>query len=506
MSLMDLVQHLRRISVAENLERQPSAVHQLLSDGLKAFWAGKPRHAIDIVTQLLGEDPDAVCRFAAYRLWIEALADLSDRASLAVLADHLFVRGQAAPDDQAIYVALRGMIDLELDAIQAVRLAVKSLSPGIDNPYALELIQIYENRIFAVSSHDSRVPPLLTSGAPILDYFHWVTIARALQLTRDDERLNVDARDEAAEAMDEVFEHIHEVFRGSPAPSLFAFHRCVQSRNFSAAAVMAHELARAYPENIDFFYYHAYALFEDGDYPAARQVLNNTLSITGERDPEILSLLGHCNAKLGDSERARHYLQRSTEILRAEGLPHSHTYLELSEVEEDLRQGRPDPRYVTRSERAYWLIELSPRRYHEILTSTDESLVRLIRPMGIGAKPGDVAYFATRVADKNGNRVWKIIADYTVDSTPIWHPTHGYHSSLRLDARYEVGIVVPDLVVVGPGKTRQEQGYHAIHKKYGVFELDQRGIARIAESLKEHFAEHFTERRVDGGRSRSEVG
>lgn len=506
MSLTDFVQHLRRISIAENLERRMAGAYQQLHDGLRSLWAGKPRHAIDIVTKLLGDEPETDCRFAAYRLWIEALAELNDRASLAILADHLFIRGQAEPDDQEVYVALRGMVDLELDAIQAVRLTVKALRPGIDNPYALELIQLYENRIFARRLQEGDLPALLKSGAPIVDYFHWVQVARALQLTRDDEQLSVEIRDEAAEAMDEVFEHIHEVFRGSPIPSLFAFHRCVQSRNFSAAAVMAHELVRAYPENIDFVYFHAYALFEDGDYPAARQVLNNTLSVTGERDPEILSLLGHCNAKLGDSERARHYLQRSTEILRAEGLPHSHTYLELSDVEEDLRKGRPDPRYVTRNERAYWLIELSPRRYHEMLTSTDESLAKLIRPMGIGAKPGDVAFFATKIRNKDGSKAWKIIADYTVDSTPIWHPTQGYHTSLKLDSRYEVGIVVPELKVLGPGKTIQEQGYHALHKKFGVFELDQRGIAQIAESLQEHFAEHFTERRVDGGRTRSDVG
>ena len=308
------------------------------------------------------------------------------------------------------------------------------------------------------------------------------------------------------EALDEVFEHVRETFRGSPLPSLFAFHRYVQSRDFSAATVVAQELVRAYPSHIDIHYYLAYALFEDVNYPASRQVLNKTLSVAGESDPEILSLLGHCNAKLGDAERASHYLKRSSEILRSAGLPHSHTYIELSEVEEDMRKGKPDPRRASSSERAYWLIELSPRRYHDMLTASDEALSRLIRPMGLGAKPGDVAFFGTRAKDAKGGKTWKIIADYTVDSAPMWHPTQRSHSSLRLDSRYETGISVPDLQPLGPGSTKPEQAYYKLHRSYGVFELDEKSFKHIAASLERYLSEHFTERRVDGGRTRTDVG
>jgi tetratricopeptide (TPR) repeat protein len=505
MDLTGLVQHLRQISETALRERLPSRAAEVLHDALKAHWAGKTRQAVEAITELLAEDPDTVHRFAAYRLWIEGLAELKERTSLALLSEHLFLRGQAEPDDQETYLALRGIIDLELDAVQAVRLSVKALRDARHNPYALELVQIFHNRVFE-DARTHGVPALLNSSAPITDYHHWLTIARGVHLVRNDEGRTASERDEASDAMDEVFEHVREVFRGSPLPSLFAFHSYVQSRDFGAATIMAHELARAYPENVDFLYYHAYALFEDGNYPAARQVLNNTLGLAGERDPEILSLLGHCNAKLGDPERARHYLERSTELLRAEGLPHAHTHLELSEVEADLRKGKPDPKLAHPGERSYWLVELSPRRYHEMLTSTDESLSRLIRPMGIGAKPGDVAYFGTQVKDADGHRVWKIIADYTVDSVPMWHPTQSYHSSLRLDARFEVGVPVPGLTTRGRGPTKQEQGYHDLHEHFGVFELDQRGFERIAESLKDHFAEHFTERRIDGGRTRTDVG
>lgn len=505
MSLTGLVQHLRQISADESRKRLPSRAAEVLREALKFYWGGQPQKSVEAIANLLAEDPGVENRFAAYRLWIEALAELKERPSLALLSEHLFLRGQAEPDDHETYLALRGIIDLELDAVQAVRLSVKALRELQHNPYVLELIQIYENRVFETTSTPA-TPPLLNSRSPILDYFHWQTIARGLHSMAEHTDLGTSEREVVVEALDEVFELVREEFRGTPLPGLFAFHRYIQSRDFSAAVVVAQELARAYPTNVDVLYYYAYALFEDGNYPSARQVLNNTLGLAGERDPEILSLLGHCNAKLGDPERARHYLQRSAEILRSEGLPDSHTFLELSEVEEDLRKGRPDPRIDSQTERSYWLAELSPRRYHEMLTATDEALSRLVRPMGVGAKPGDLVYFGTRVKDADGRRVWKILADYTVDSLPIWHPTQSYHSALRLDTRYEVGVVVPDLQPRGPGQTPQEQSYYDLHRRVGVYELDRQGIERIAVSLKEYLADHFTERRIDAGRTRTDVG
>ena len=179
MSLTGLVQYLRRISAAASSEKLLSRSANLFQEALKLYWGGQLSKAVDAVTRLLADDPETDDRFAAYRLWIEALAELNERPALAMLSEHLFLRGQADPDDHETYTALRGMIDLELDAIQAVRLAVKALGEARQNPYVLELIQIYENRIFDIRS-PQEVTKLLKSCAPVSDYFHWQTIARGL--------------------------------------------------------------------------------------------------------------------------------------------------------------------------------------------------------------------------------------------------------------------------------------------------------------------------------------
>ena len=115
-------------------------------EALRAYWAGDMRGAVDKASALLADDPDTPHRFMAYRLWIEALAEGRDVNGLAALRDHLFLRGQADPADQATYAALRGVVHLELDEFGAAKLLARACRELTADPYGLELVQRVEAR------------------------------------------------------------------------------------------------------------------------------------------------------------------------------------------------------------------------------------------------------------------------------------------------------------------------------------------------------------------------
>ena len=388
-------------------------------EALNAYWQGEHDVAIETVSGVLAEDVETDTRFAAYRLWIEALAASNEKASLGALTEHLFTLGQAEPDSHETFAALRGLAHLELDEFEAAKLLSRACQDSTHDAYAMELVQLVEQRTESVST-----PALLRTTGPLTDYFHWQTLAKGLVILKDK-----DALSEALTAM-------RRFFRGAPMPLVAEYHGQVEAGYFAGAAIFAERLCELYPANVDYQYYKAYALFEDGNYPAARATLARVVERHGEEDAEVVGLLGHCNAKLGDAERAKHYLMRAVSLLKAEGLPSSHMRLELANVEDELRGDALDPAIEMPRESRMWLVNLSARRYHELMTASDPAIERLLRPMGTTPREGDFVLFtAPPVEDELGQEQWNIVAIYTVDSEPMWHPVYRHHTSLKLVCR-----------------------------------------------------------------------
>jgi len=481
-NLTALVQNLVTIS---NTRDDLAAVYgPAYAAALKSYWAGDLSRALDQASTLLAEDPDGAHRFAAYRLWIEVLAAQQDLESLAALGSHLFLRGQAEPDFQPTYVALRGLVHFERDEIDAARLVARAFVGETTDVYGLELGQLVRNR----TEPSSGALALLASTAPLADYFHWQTLARGLLAAG------------AEEALGEALGFVRAHFRGATLPHVFEFHRCIDNGYYAGASLVAGRLVELYPESTDYRYYLAYALYEDGDYPSARRTLGELLPLTGGDDAEVLGLLGHCNAKLGDPEKAAHYLGRAVALLKAEGLPTSHMSLELTVVEEELRGDVPEsvtemPR-LTRN----WLIKLSSRRALELLTSPANTVDRLLRPMGAEAMPGDYCFFVAEEGPQDAP-LWKIIAIYAVDSAPIWHPTYRYHTALRLVKRLPEGIPL-DVATDGGEEQVENAALGPDHPlRFGVYELDMGALAIIEEAAR-MARDELIERRADSGRHR----
>ncbi len=485
-NLVGLVQHLHTISNGSGphavSEGMPAGYHEALT----AYWAGNQSGAIDRVSRLLAEDPDGDHRFSSYRLWVECLAERKEKVALRAMVEHLFMRGQAEPADHETYAALRGLVHLELDEFGAASLLARSMLDYTHNPQCLELVQIVNHRL---EDRRATTPALCTATVPVGDYFHWQSMARGLVGNPDEEALN------------EVLSFIKGHYRGSPMPQVFEYHRCIDKGYYAAAATMAERLTELFPNSIDFRYYQAYAQFEDGDYPGARRVLNETLRIAGDTDPEIVGLLGHCNAKLGDAEKAAVYLRRAVSLLEAEGLPTTHVSLELANVEEEMRGDQLDPAIELPRQTRNWLIPLSARRCNELLASSENSVNRLLRPMGKEPKKGDICFFATSSGkDKKGLEQWKIVAVYAVDSDPMHHPTSRFHTALKLITRLPVGMNVP-MQPFNPENAEAHDVGEDDPIRYGVYETDMSLIDRL-EDLRRLSVDEQIERRQGTGQSR----
>lgn len=465
-----------------------TSVNALYQGAISAQWGLDPNAAVQQVGAYLAEHPDGDERFAAYRLWIEALAETGDRASLKVLRDHLFMRGQAEPDDHQTYAALRGIAHFELDEFSAAKLMARSFEDETHNAYGLELVQLVDMRL---GTHTDQ-PALLRCTARLDDYFHWQTLARGLLQIK------------AESALNQALEFVRDEFLGAPLPHMFEYHRCIDSGFFAGAALVTKRLIELYPDSVDYHYYYAYALFEDGDYPLARKVLNETVRNSGETDAEVIGLLGHCNAKLGDAAQAVHFLKKAVSLLKEQGLPTSHVSLELANVEDELRGDQLDPAITMPRMTRNWLVKLSPRRYHELANSSDTSIDRLLRPMGREPKQGDYCFFASETQVEGGQSLWKIVAIYAVDSDPMWHPTHHYHSALKLVKRLPEGIPV-DVETLDESDGHETSTTVATAGRgdplrYGVYELDMGALTLIEEAARMHRDDMIERRRSSQSR------
>ena len=460
-------------------------------EALRLMWAGDHGEAAaTVAAALAAEDVPAAQRCASYRLWIEALAEQQDKAGLKQLGQHLLRLGQEDAEVQASFAALRGIVHFECDELGAARLLGRAVQGDAITPYNLELVQLIESR-----SPDHIEPALARSPVPLTDYFHWQTLARGLLIG------------EHQAALARLQLTLREQCRDAVLPYLFDYHTRLDHGDFQGAGIAAAQLVELYPDTLDYAYFWAYALYEDKDYPQARQILQAVVKKHGDDDPEVSGLLGHTLAKLGDLKAATAWLKRSVALLKVAGLPTSHVSLQLADAEEEMRGEELDPALTIPRMTRKWLVNLSPRRYNELLTSPVASIDRLLRPMGPEPKSGDFCFFATTTkSDSQDHAQWRIVAIYTLDGDPIWHPTYGYHSALRLVTRLADGLPV-DIQTQGeptaksPTQKSLRMRRRDQHISYGVYELDNYAIDIIEDAVRMN-REDLIERRRGSESSR----
>src|SRR5205823_6528271 len=147
----------------------------------------------------------------------------------------------------------------------------------------------------------------------------------------------------------------------------------------------------------------------------------------------------------------------------------------------ELRGDALDPAIEMPRETRMWLVNLSPRRYYELMTASDPAVERLLRPMGTAPREGDFVLFtAPPVEDELGLEQWNIVAIYTVDSEPMWHPVYRHHTALKMVVRL-LNPIPLDVKVREDDTTRSGKNGPDDPITVGVYEIEQGHALDIIE-------------------------
>lgn len=452
-------------------------ITQDYNNALAKYWSHNFQEAADFVSMCILNNSTHKNLLPFYRLWIEILAETSDKQSLKALKNHIRTRCSVEPEYSQHFWALQGLIHLELDELEAVSLIDQTLKSNLENPYYWE----FKSKL-RLRSQDKKPFPNFKFSSPqdLQDFFYWETLAKEALLTRNHDSL------------ESVLECIAQVFPSSPTPKLFSMHLHLDQGCFSEAVLDANYLLKLYPESSDYKIFSAYGKLRSGNVNGALKDLKEVQD-TAE-DADVLTLLGCSYAELSHSsnnkvhtEQAIQYLQKALNINKVHGYStswlsnkiHSITSMEKNTSEDIMSNTKSDiePARI-------WLVKLSPRHQFELQTSPKKAIEHITRPMGNTPKPGDLCFFAASSGVSTDQERWRIVATYSVVSDPVWHPYYRNVSTLKLESLESIPVDVC-LLDEKDQATMVKLGKNHPYR-YGVFELEEGALSVITEIIKQH--------------------
>ncbi len=449
------------------------------------LWNGQNGTVVEQSSAIVSANPDHEMRFAIYRLWIEALADGGEKLSLHALQEHLLMRGEAAPADRVTYMALRGLIHMELDRTHAARLMLRAITSETNNPYAMELNQAVLTR----DLNPVELPALIQMSNPFADYVVWQSLVRNF--------VAVNQRHRAEPCLD----IIDSIFVGNPMRDVCYFHWTSELNDWTSALEHAEHLASAFPAHPDHAFYAAHAAFKLNRFNQTIATLEGSKVLRLDTDPDASLLHGQACKQIGIQkqdaktlEKARKSLTRASKLLSREGISPMVPELLIQEINDALGETSAivaEQQSLFRPTKA-WLVKLSTRRYQELRTSRESAVEHLVRPLGGEAQPGDLCFFAIDETKGKEDGTWKIAAIYTVDSQPVWHPYWRQQSALQLITMPKKLITV-DVKIVDEqqaGIAKKSQKAAKLPKnhpfRFGVFQLEEGALDLIQEAIRQH--------------------
>lgn len=457
-------------------------------EALNDLWKGNTTGAIERASAALANDAEGIDCLSLYRLWIEALASEGSHEAIRTLIDHMHSMGMESEVLQSSFVALRGIAHLELDEVEAAKFMHRLVKTQMHNVYAAELSQSLGNRF-----NDRRHTVLGSLRDRVQDYVVLESLARA-QVMHGEER---EAR--------HTIERCSNVFPGSPLASFFEFHLAMDSGDYRQAGVHANKLIQAFPANANYLFNAAFASLKRSNFDEARQYFEKVASKIGDSDPDTAVLLGHIYREIArrgsgkgdrDNEKALAQLKKASAVLKQNGLPVASAAIKIASLEQELNPEADSPPTDNDLEKMKtWFVKLSPRRFHELVTTPESEIEYLTRAIGRTPRASDVCFFAcddtrTPVGERrNQVRGWKIGAMYAVWTNPMWSPMNGCEHTLKLihrpnvpiqvDVQYREETITSKLAKV-PG-TRK--GKKDSPSDFGVFEIDEGGLALFSDAL-----------------------
>ena len=467
------------IDVLNLLKNQPSLY--LLEDeqfrryqqGLQLFWNQEYAECLDYVTEILTEDWDGANVFLWYRLWIEVLSEQKDFDSLRLLKNHLLKRG-VEEEDYDSWQALRAIVHLELDEWEACELLALCLDKNFECPYSLEFIQRYQLRI--APEEEGYYINLEYSERDLVDYFHWLNLARAYLLCEGEDELV------------SILKFASKLFPESPMHDEFFAYLYLDDYRVAEAKTYANQLKTRFPNNCDFFYLNGYVLRNLKDYKGAIKSFQNA-NILEPKDPDILAELAHCHfVKSEDDvfsfhwEKASTYFKMAVDAYQENGLPISEVlYKKLEQDKASKIESRQESIEASTVQHKFWLINQSQRRTFELASSSEEEVKVLFRPMSTKLKRFDLVFFV--VDDPVHEDTWRLKAVYQVAMDPVWHPYEESQVAIDLVKKFDFPILLGQMSL--HAEDRRSKKRKDDPARFGVFELDDVAFDTIRESIKE---------------------
>ncbi len=444
---------------------------------LNLFWNGQSKAAIQFAADEIEKHPAGEEVFRLYRLWIEQLAALGEWDSLKRLGKHLLARGYENPQQAVTWQALRGLIHLELDELQAVSLLLRTLDQRTDNPYCLEFKQI---ALFRKADTNDFELSLLQSTKAIEDYFLWQTLARGFLLHGRKNDLT------------RALYHVSQFFPSSPLADEFKYHTHIEAGEYAEACQLAKLLAERFPENSDYEFFLGYSQYQSEDLKGALKTLTHKSSASVVDDPDYLMMAAATHQKIANGDvsnqshgRAIECFRKLETIYRNENFPISaiRSSIETLETEQRAFMGVDADIGQAVASQA-WLVKLTPRLYFEVQTTSQEELSQIVWSMGEQAKAGDMVFFAAE-HPLDGGGPWRIVAIYHVVSGPNWSPYTKFESTLELIYRMDTPLEIEVKIRESDERKVKQGGARQQRESLGVFLLEGGALDIITEAVKQ---------------------
>lgn len=427
---------------------------------LKFYWNQQRRDALSFLSKIIAEKIDHIHVGVFYRLWIEIAAETHDRHALEALKTHLTnMAPQFKNYDE--WLALRGIIHLELEELDACSFILRAIGNNTFSPYALELAQRYNLRF---AEDRKGILHIIKSQAPIIDYFILQTLARGILANGKNKDVS------------KILQKITHNFPHSPIEDLFTFHTELEKNNFSQTHIIGERLLQRFPSNDQFRFNLAFVFFCQNQVSKAIQVLEGIDLSIRRKDPDSLSLLGY-GYLLQSKDRMNHnywqlaktYFKLAEQQLKNLGLPNSEIALNLLYMSE--KENRSERRHYTKS--SFWLAPLSNRQVTELMTSSEREIDYLFYPMLNKAQDDDFVFF---VDQKN-----TVLALFQVVKTKVWHPNKKNQAILELIYRCELPLSIEKKLSTDQDS---QQSIPLEIAKSWIDQLDQ--LTPIWEKMRQH--------------------
>jgi len=438
---------------------------------LEKFWKKDYDQALSLLTKEIEKLDGTEASVLYYRLWIELLAETTDRNSLSSLQNHIIKLSNLSDINKNTLRALRGIIHLELDELDMCAHLNKLCSQDLDNPYCLEFSQRYQSRF---SADQKETIFLLQTQAPLVDYFHWEYLSKSLLAKT---KLNL---------LSKSLSYITDSFTLSPLKNEFDVYRLLDCQEFSDAREIAFQLKKKYPKNQEYHFLYAYILSCKEEYKEANKTLNSLVKKYKKRDCDIFSLLGHNSYLMSygdtnssDWENATNYLLEAENLLNKEGLPTKEVALNLTMIDKKQEEALA----IKKTEREsynYWLLNLSSNFSLSLLDSSEEENQYLFCNLGSAPRQGDLVFFINQ--NKTDPHA-KLISLYTVLSTPTWNSHDKYQTAVKLLHSFSNTVSLPkslssekSILTISPDKQTYEN-------PKGVSLLSEKGIQSLGKLI-----------------------